>query len=96
MSQPHFTYLPPDRARGILDEGPVPADLDPNHHLWKNGRMWWIAFTIHTADWRKRRLRFSLRTSDIAEARRRRDHVLRSYEAAPDCELSLRYARWSA
>jgi hypothetical protein len=23
----------------------------PNHHLWRNGRLWWIAFTVHKPDW---------------------------------------------
>ena len=96
MSEPRFTYLPPRTAQGILATGPVPDELDPDHHLWKNGRLWWIAFTIHTPDWCKRRLRFSLRTASIREARARRDAVLRLYDAAPDCELSLRYARRSA
>ena len=34
-------------------------ERDPNHHLWRNGRFWWIAFTVHTPDWRVHRLRFS-------------------------------------
>lgn len=92
-STPKFTYLPRDAARGILSDGPAPADLDPDHHLWKNGRLWWIAFTIHTPDWRKKRLRFSLGTADIRAARERRDAILRYYQRSGDCELALRYAR---
>jgi hypothetical protein len=93
MSTTSFRYLPPAAVRGFLAGGPAPRDLDPDHHLWKNGRLWWIAFTVHTPDWRKRRLRFSLRTPDIRVARARRDAVLHAYDGAPDCELSLRYAR---
>jgi hypothetical protein len=26
---------------------PALEDADPNHHLWRNGRLWWIAFTVH-------------------------------------------------
>jgi len=88
-----FTYLPAALTRDRLPLEDAPAELDPDHHLWKNGRLWWIAFTIHTQDWKKRRLRFSLRTSSIREARRRRDAVLRRYDRSEDCELSLRYAR---
>ena len=96
MSTPKFTYLPQKAVKGILADGPAPADLDPDHHLWKNGRLWWIAFTIHTIDWRKRRLRFSLGTADIRLARERRDAILRHYDQSNECELSLRYARQTA
>ena len=96
MSTPKFTYLPQKAVKGILADRPAPADLDPDHHLWKNGRLWWIAFTIHTPDWRKKRLRFSLGTADIHLARERRDAILRSYAQSDDCELSLRYARQTA
>ena len=86
-----FTYLPTSLTRDAVPH--AHPELDPDHHLWKNGRLWWIAFTIHTIDWRKRRLRFSLGTADIREARRRRDVVLRHYERSETCDLSLRYAR---
>ena len=63
---------------------------DPNHHLWRNGRFWWIAFTVHTPDWRVHRLRFSLKTDDLEEARIRRDRALHWYAQRDDCTLSLR------
>ena len=88
-----FTYLPTSLTRRAVPHAAELPELDPDHHLWKNGRLWWIAFTVHTHDWKKKRLRFSLGTSDIREARRRRDTVLRHFDAARDCELSLRYAR---
>jgi hypothetical protein len=65
---------------------------DPDHHLWRNGRLWWVAFTVHLPGWRKERVRSSLGTADIVEARRRRDELLRRYPAARGCELSLRLA----
>lgn len=65
------------------------ADVDPNHHLWRNGRLWWIAFTVHYGH-RQERLRFSLGTADVALARRRRDEVLRTYEEAEDCKVAIR------
>ena len=63
---------------------------DPDHHLWRNGRLWWVAFTVHLPGWQKERVRLSLRTHDLAEARRRRDSVLRHYPETRECELSLR------
>jgi len=65
---------------------------DPDHHLWRNGRLYWIAFTVHLPGWQKERIRLSLATADLAEARRRRDEVLRDYPRQRECELSLRLA----
>jgi hypothetical protein len=62
----------------------------PNHHLWRNGRLWWVAFTIHRPDWTKHRLRLSLKTADLGEARRRRDRILESFSEREDCRLSVR------
>jgi hypothetical protein len=61
-----------------------------NHHLWRNGRLWWVAFTVHLPGWQKERVRLSLRTDDLAEARQRRDDLLKRYPAERECELSLR------
>ena len=36
------------------------AQSDPDHHLWRNGRLWWIAFTVHLPGWQKERIRRSL------------------------------------
>jgi hypothetical protein len=63
---------------------------DPDHHLWRNGRLWWVAFTVHLPGWQKQRVRLSLGTADLLEARRRRDQVLREYPVANGCQLSLR------
>jgi hypothetical protein len=67
------------------------AESNPNHHLWRNGRLWWVAFTVHLPGWKKDRVRVSLGTADLAEARRRRDELLREYPSVAGCELSLRY-----
>ncbi len=64
--------------------------VDPNHHLWQNGRLWWIAFTVHLPGWQKERVRKSLGTPDLQEARRRRDELLARYPQIRQCELSLR------
>lgn len=63
---------------------------DPNHHLWRNGRLYWVAFTVHLPGWQKERIRLSLGTADLAEARRRRDAVLSEYPQRRECTLSLR------
>ena len=49
---------------------------NPNHHLWKNGRLYWIAFTLIHDGWRQERVRQSLGTDNLLEARRRRDAIL--------------------
>ncbi len=87
------SYLPQAETRDMRVDGPAHPELDPDHHLWKNGTRWWIAITLHAPDWTKTRLRRSLGTADIVEARRRRDAILRYFERSTDYELSLRYAR---
>jgi len=66
------------------------ATAHPDHHLWRNGRLWWVAFTVHLPSWQKERIRLSLGTDDLDEARRRRDQLLSEYPCATGCQLSLR------
>jgi hypothetical protein len=54
----------------------IDAD-NPRHHLWNNNGSWWIHYTLHTPENRIRRVRRSLNTGDLTEARLRRDEVLR-------------------
>jgi len=68
----------------------APDDSDPNHHLWKNGGRWWIAFTAH-AGVAQERVRFSLGTTDLEVARARRDAVLRLFAEAEGLAISLRF-----
>jgi hypothetical protein len=63
-----------------------------DHHLWRNGRLWWIAFTVHRG-WTKERVRQSLQTRDLCEARARRDQVFAAIANGSDCVLSLRLPR---
>ena len=70
--------------------GVNPAAVDPDHHLWRNGRLWWIAFTVHRGH-QQERIRFSLGTEDVAEARRLRDRALALFQQARDCSVSLRF-----
>ncbi len=60
---------------------------NPNHHLWRNGRLWWIAFTVIYDGWRQERIRRSLRTADLDEARTRRDDLLQEYASVPNAEV---------
>lgn len=70
---------------------PVP---NPNHHLWRNGRLWWIAFTVLYDGWRQERIRRSLGTANLDEARRLRDEVIEQFAALPGAEVAaLREAR---
>jgi hypothetical protein len=65
--------------------------VHPDHHLWKNGRIWWVAFTFHTGEGRKHRVRRSLGTADPVEARARRDGLLAEYARRPGWRLALRF-----
>jgi hypothetical protein len=51
---------------------------NPNHHLWNNRGTWWAHFTLHRDDYTAERVRISLRTRDVEEARQRRDEILSS------------------
>ena len=53
-----------------------------NHHIWNNNGTWWVHYTIHLPDYTARRVRRSLRTRDVAEARVRRDELLRGFPPA--------------
>ena len=82
------------RSKNFTGRDPRPVlesdEIDPNHHLWRNGRLWWVAFTVHLPNWQKERIRTSLGTDDIDEARSRRDDLLSRYPEYRGCELSLR------
>ena len=43
---------------------------NPNHGIW------WLHYTLHLPDYTKRRIRRSLHTRDLHEARTRRDELL--------------------
>jgi len=47
------------------------------HHIYKNnGGNFWVHYTIHTDDYKKLRVRRSLGTSSLPEAKRKRDQIL--------------------
>jgi hypothetical protein len=47
-----------------------------DHHLWNNHGTWWCHFTLHCPTGIKQRVRRSLRTNDLTQARNRRDALL--------------------
>jgi hypothetical protein len=53
---------------------------DDNHHLWRNGRLWWVAFVALADGVRQVRIRQSLKTDDVEIARARRDALIEEYE----------------
>lgn len=44
-----------------------------NHHLWNNNGTWFLHYTTYPTPFTKERVRRSLGTKDLAEARLRRD-----------------------
>lgn len=57
-----------------------------NRHLWKNRFDWWIAFTVTDGN-QSFRIRRSLNTRDLEEARARRDKILAKFAKGVDIEL---------
>ena len=49
-----------------------------NHHLWNNNGTWWIHYTIYPTPVTVERIRRSLKTKTLEEARNRRDKILHS------------------
>jgi hypothetical protein len=49
---------------------------NPNHHLWNNNGIWYVHYTVHPTPYTKSRVRESLKTKDVDEARQRRDDIL--------------------
>ena len=47
-----------------------------NHHIWDNNGTWWCHFSIERRTGPAKRIRFSLRTNNVREARKRRDQIM--------------------
>ncbi|WP_395715802.1 hypothetical protein [Prosthecobacter sp.] len=56
--------------------------LNADHHLWNNNGTYWCHFTLHGPRGTKQRVRRSLRTTDPATARKRRDALISRLVAA--------------
>lgn len=53
---------------------------NPNHHLWNNHGTWFVHYVVHPTPLTKERVRRSLGTKDVEEARRLRDRILQEVE----------------
>lgn len=62
---------------------------NPNHNLWSNNGTYWCRFTVHYPDYTKGRIAKSLHTRDLAEARLRRDKIMKSTPGAVLPEVDL-------
>jgi hypothetical protein len=49
---------------------------NPNHHLWNNNGTWFIHYVVYPTPITKERVRRSLRTKSVDEARALRDALL--------------------
>jgi hypothetical protein len=49
---------------------------NPNHHLWNNNGTWFIHYVVHPTPFTKERIRKSLGTKSLVEARAKRDVIL--------------------
>ena len=54
---------------------PLRGRSNPDHHIWNNNGTYFIHVTLLWEGRRKLRLRKSLKTKDVNEARRRRDRI---------------------
>ncbi len=58
----------------------VRVDPDqPNHHIWNNNGTWFMHYVVLLSPSRRKRIRFSLGTRDVEEARSIRDQFLSDF-----------------
>jgi hypothetical protein len=58
------------------------AEGNDNHHLWNNNGTWWCHFSLKDGQGHRIRVRRSLRTRNLAQARAKRDQLLESLKQA--------------
>ncbi len=63
---------------------------NPNHHIWCNNGTYFVHLTVVWKERKKVRLRKSLRTKDMGEARRRRDRFIARLGRQPELQLLIR------
>ena len=51
-----------------------------NHHIWDNNGTWWCHLSLERRTGPAKRVRFSLRTNNVREARKRRDLIMNANE----------------
>ena len=64
------------RQRTTVGATALSTRSNPDHHIWCNNGTYFVHVTLLWESRRKLRLRKSLKTKDLAEARRRRDRLL--------------------
>ncbi len=64
---------------------------NPNHHLWNNNGTWFIHYVVHPTPFTKERIRRSLGTKSLTEARAKRDAIL-SVQTIPTATEALALA----
>lgn len=62
-----------------------------NHHIWDNNGTWWCHLSLERSRGRAKRVRFSLKTNNVREARKRRDLIMK----ASDAKAKVLIASWS-
>jgi hypothetical protein len=55
---------------------------NPDHHIYNNNGTLWVHYTIYPTPVTAERIRKSLRTKDIVEARRLRDEIFAEFRLA--------------
>ena len=55
---------------------------NPNHHLWNNNGTWFIHYTVYPDAFTAERVRRSLKTRSLAEARHLRDQLFAEFRCA--------------
>ena len=63
---------------------------NPDHHIWNNNGTYFIHVTLIWEGRRKLRLRKSLKTKNVSEARRRRDRILSMMKERSELTLLTR------
>lgn len=76
-----LTLIQPRRRAPRTKPVRVRPDPDPNHHLWNNHGIWFVAYTIHPTPVTKQRIRETLQTRCVELARVRRDEILARWAA---------------
>ena len=54
--------------------------LGANHHIWNNNGTWWCHLSLQRSRGPAKRIRFSLKTNKVREARKRRDQIMSATE----------------
>lgn len=63
-----------------------------DHHIWDNNGTWWCHLSLARSRGPAKRVRFSLSTANRAEARKRRDIIMK----APEAKAKSLLKQWKA